>query len=117
MVDTGTDGLESYVDVVGRVIQQESWIKTENQQRGRRLGFQSRKPNNQHKTGGSGGKPQTGSKRKNEPGNQSQLEQFGGSKQARWNLSNGHFAISVKDGIWVILMIHQDSIIVEELAI
>ena len=28
-----------------------------NQQSGRRLGFQSRKPNNQDKTGGSGGKP------------------------------------------------------------
>ena len=32
-------------------------------------------------------------------------------------LSSGHFATSVKDGIWMIIMIHQDIIIVEELAI
>ena len=32
-------------------------------------------------------------------------------------LSNGDFAISVKDGIWMIVMIHQDVIIVEELAV
>ena len=55
----------------------------ENQRSGKRSGFQSRKPNNQDKSGGSGGKPQTSSKSKNEPGNQSRLEQFGGSKQAR----------------------------------
>ena len=40
-----------------------------NQRSGRRLGFQSRKPNSQDKSGGSGGKPQIGSKRKNGPGN------------------------------------------------
>ena len=43
------------------------------------------KPNNQDKADGSGGKPQTGGNRKNGPGNQGQLEQFGGSKQARRN--------------------------------
>ena len=40
-----------------------------NQRSGKRLGFQSRKPNSQDKSGGSGGKPQTDSKRKNGPGN------------------------------------------------
>ena len=40
-----------------------------NQRSGKRLAFQSRKPNNQDNTGGSSGKPQTGSKRKNGPGN------------------------------------------------
>ena len=35
-----------------------------NQRDGRRLGFQSRKPNNQDKLGGSGGKHQMGGKRK-----------------------------------------------------
>ena len=29
LVDTRRDGLESYADVVGRVIQKESWTKTE----------------------------------------------------------------------------------------
>ena len=80
MVDTGRDGTDSYADVVGRAIQQESWIKTENsvslgvgeglkettqptplqvyrnQRSGRILGLQSRKPNSQDKSGGSGGK-------------------------------------------------------------
>ena len=56
-----------------------------NQRGGRRLGFQWRKPINQDKSSGSGGKYQTGGKRKNGPGNQGQLEQFGGSKQARMN--------------------------------
>ena len=31
--------------------------------------------------------------------------------------SNGHFATSAKDGIWLIVMIPRDVIIVEELAI
>ena len=56
-----------------------------NQQGGGRLGFQSRKPNNQDKLSGPGGKHQTGGKRKNGQGNQCQLEQFGGSKQAQRN--------------------------------
>ena len=29
LVDTGRDGLESYADIVGHVIRQESWMKTE----------------------------------------------------------------------------------------
>ena len=29
LVDTGIDDLESYTDVVGRAIHQESWMKTE----------------------------------------------------------------------------------------
>ena len=29
LVDTGKDGLESYVDVVRRTIRQESWMKTD----------------------------------------------------------------------------------------
>ena len=33
------------------------------------------------------------------------------------SLSNGHFATSVKDGSWVIIMIHRDAIIVEKLVI
>ena len=32
-------------------------------------------------------------------------------------LRNAHFVTSVEDGIWVIVMIHRDAIIVEELAI
>ena len=31
--------------------------------------------------------------------------------------SNDHFAMSAKDGIWVIVMVHRDAITVEELAI
>ena len=31
--------------------------------------------------------------------------------------SNGHFATSAKDNIWVIVMMHQDAITTEELAI
>ena len=48
----------------------------ENQKSGRRLGFQSRKPNNQDKTGRTGGKSHTGGKRKNGPRNYGRLEQF-----------------------------------------
>ena len=55
----------------------------QNQQSGRRLRFQSRKPNSQDKVGGLGGKPQTGGKRKNGTRNQGRPEQFRGSKQAR----------------------------------
>ena len=93
LVDTGRDGPESYGDAVRHAIRQESWMKIEknvnlsagegmqgtvqssplqvyvNQQSGIRLGFQSRKPNNQDKIGGSGGKSQTGGKRKNGPRN------------------------------------------------
>ena len=93
LVDIGRDGLESYTDAVRCAIRQESWMKTENsvslsvdegskettqpsplqvygnQRSGRRSGFQSRKPNRQDKSSGSSGKPQTGSKRKNGPGN------------------------------------------------
>ena len=39
------------------------------QRSGRKLGFQSRKPNSQNKLNGSGGKPQTGINRKDGPGN------------------------------------------------
>ena len=93
LVDTGRDDPKSYVDVVGRVIHQESWIKTEkkvnpsageglnerprmnqsqihgNQRGSGRSGIQSKKPNNQDKSSGSGGKHQTGGKRKNKSGN------------------------------------------------
>ena len=109
LVDIGRDGLESYADVVGHAIRQESLMKTEknvnvttserlkevlqlsllqvvgNQQSGRRFRFQTRKPNNQDRSGGSGGKPQIGGKRKSGPGNQGRPEQFGGSKRARRN--------------------------------
>ena len=44
-----------------------------------------RRPNNQNKPGGSGGKPQTGGKKKSGPGNQGRLEQLGAGKQARQN--------------------------------
>ena len=40
-----------------------------NQRSGRRLGIPSSKPNSQDKSGGSGGKPQIDSKKKNRPGN------------------------------------------------
>ena len=80
LVDTGRDGLESYVDAIGRAIYHESWMKTEkkvnlsaseglnkmkqsnpsqmygNRQGGGRSGFQPKKPNNQDKSRGSGGK-------------------------------------------------------------
>ena len=69
LVDIGRDGPESYADVIGHAIRQESWMKTEmcvslsvdegfkkvtqpsplqvhgNQRSGRRFGFQSRNPN------------------------------------------------------------------------
>ena len=84
--------MESYTDVVRCAIRQELWMKTEknvnvsaskglkevkqpsplqvyNPRSGGRLGFQSRKSNNQDKTGGSGGKPQSDGKRKNGPRN------------------------------------------------
>ena len=32
-------------------------------------------------------------------------------------LSSGHFATNANDGIWVIVMVHQDAITTEELAI
>ena len=48
---------------------QPSPLQVYNQRSGRRLGFQSRKSNNQDKTGGYSGKPQSGGKRKSEPGN------------------------------------------------
>ena len=107
LVDTGRDGPGSYVDAVRHAIRQESWMKTEksvnlgageglkeatqpiplqvygNRRGDKRLGFQSRKLNRQNKSGRSSGKPQIGSKRKNRPGNQGRLEQFGGGKQAR----------------------------------
>ena len=56
-----------------------------NQRGNGRLGFQSRKPNNQDKSSGSDRKYQTGGKSKNRLGNQGRLEQFGGSKKARRN--------------------------------
>ena len=94
LVDTGRYGPESYTDVVGCVIRQESWMKKKkklnlrvdeglkettqqnksqgygNQLGDERLGLQPRKPNNQDKSSGSKGKYQTDSKRKNRPGNQ-----------------------------------------------
>ena len=97
-MDTGRDGLESYADAVGCAIRQESWAKTNkglslgtgggqkevlqpsplqmvrNQCSGGRFGFQAKRPNNQNKSGGSGGKPQTGGKRKSRPENQGRLE-------------------------------------------
>ena len=93
-MDIGRDGLELCADVVGCAIRRESWMKTENkanlsvgeglkettqsnqsqvygnQRGGGRLGFQLRKPNNQDKSSGFGGKYQMGGKRKNRPGNQ-----------------------------------------------
>ena len=103
MVDTGRDGPESYVDAVGRAIRQESWMKIKNnvnvsaseglkeviqpsplqlynQRSDRRLGYQSRKSNNQEKTNGSGRKPKSNGKRKNGPRNQGRLEWFEGRK-------------------------------------
>ena len=80
LVDTRRDSPESYADAVGHAICQESWMKTENrvslsageglkdttqphqsqvygkQRGGERSWFQSRKPNNQDKSSGSGGK-------------------------------------------------------------
>ena len=80
-MDTGRDGPESYADVVGRAIRQESWAKTDkglslgtgggqkevsqlsplqivgNQRNGGRFRFQARWPNNENKLGGSDGKP------------------------------------------------------------
>ena len=106
LVDTGRDGLESYVDVVGRAIRQEAWMKTEkkvipstdkesnettranqfqvhrNQHSGGKLGFQPKKPNNQDKSSRSSGRCQMGGKRKNGPRNQGQMGQSGGHKQA-----------------------------------
>ena len=94
LVDTRRDGPELYADAVRRAIRQEPWAKTDkglslgtsgrqkevlqpsplqivgNQHSGGRFGFQTRRPNNQSKPSGSGGKPQTGGKRKNEPRNQ-----------------------------------------------
>ena len=98
LVDTGRDGPESYIDAVRRAIRQESWAKTDrglnlgtggkqkevlqpsplqivgSQRSGGRFGFQMRRPNNQNKFGGSGGKPETGGKRKSGPGNQGKPE-------------------------------------------
>ena len=109
LVDTERNGLESYTDAIGRAIRQESWVKTDkgsslgtgggqkevlqpsplqivvNQRGGGRFGFQARRPNNQNKPGGFGGKPQTGGKRKSGPGSQSRPEQLGAGKQARRN--------------------------------
>ena len=104
LVDTGRDDPESYANAVRRAIRQESWGKTNkslnlstgsaqkevlqpsplqmvgNQGSGGRFGFQVRRPNNQNKPGGSSGKPQTGGKRKSEPGNHGRPEQPGTGK-------------------------------------
>ena len=53
------------------------------QRSGGRFGFQTRRPNNQNKPGRSGGKPQTGGKRKTGPGNQGRPEYLGAGKQAQ----------------------------------
>ena len=53
-----------------------------NQRSGKRYRFQTRKPNNQDRRGGSSGKPQTGGKKRSRLGNQGQPEQLRGSKQA-----------------------------------
>ena len=60
-------------------------LQVYNPRNGRRFGFQTRKPNSQGKSGGSSRKPQIGGKKKSGLGNQGRPEQFGGSKQARWN--------------------------------
>ena len=94
LVDTRRDGLESYTNAVRRAIRQESWMKTDkslslgtssgqkevlqpsplqimgNQRGGRRFWFHTRWPNNQDRSGGFGGKPQAGGKRKSGPRNQ-----------------------------------------------
>ena len=130
MVDTRRDGLESYVDVVGHAIRQESWMKTEknvnvsaserlkevlqpsplqvvgNQRSGRRFGFQTRKPNSQDRSDGSSGKPKTRGKRKSGPRikvNQNSSEEVNGLDETS---SSGCFATNTRDGIWVIAMIH-----------
>ena len=105
LVDIGRDGPESYADVVGHAIRQESWAKMNkglslgtgggqkevlqpsplqmvgNQLSGGRFGFQARRPSNQNKPGGSSGKPQTGGMRKSGPGSQGRPEQLGAEKQ------------------------------------
>ena len=69
-----------------------------NQRGGGRLGFQSKKPNNQDKSSGSVGKRQIGGKKKNRLGNQGRSDYFEGSK-LEGILSNGHFLISARDDI------------------
>ena len=106
LVDTGRDGPELYADAIGRTIQHESQAKMDkglslgtgggqkevlepsplqivgSQRSGGRFEFQTRKPNNQKKSGGSGGKPQIGGKMKSWPRNHGKLEQLGVGKQA-----------------------------------
>ena len=104
LVDIGRDGPKSYADAVGCAIRQESWARTDkslsfgtssgqkevlqpgplqimgSQRGGERFGFQTRRPNNQDKSGAPSGKPQTGGKRKSGPGNQGRPKQFRGGK-------------------------------------
>ena len=80
LVDTGRDGPESYADVIGHAIRQESWAKTDkslnlgtgnaqrkvlqpsplqmvgSQRSGGQFWFQARRPNNQNKPSRPGGK-------------------------------------------------------------
>ena len=56
-----------------------------NQRGGGKFGFKPKKPNNQDKSSGSGGRHQMGGKRKNDPENQGRIGQFGEHKQVRRN--------------------------------
>ena len=108
---------------MGHAIRQESWTKTDkslslgtgdgskevlqlsplqivgNQRSGRRFGFQTRKPNNQDKTGGSSGTPQTEGKRKTSQGTRVGQNSSGEVNRFDGTSSNGHCATNAKDDI------------------
>ena len=123
LVDIGSDGLESYANAIWRATRQESWMKTEknvnmgtgeglkeaiqlsplqvygNQRSGRRLGSQSRKPNNQDKTSRSGGSLKQAVRGKVGQETRVDLSSSEGVNKLDGILSNGHFVTSVKDGM------------------
>ena len=70
-----------------------------NQRSGGRFGFQARRPNNQNKSSGSGGKPPTGDKRKS--GQKIRVDQnsLGQANTLDKILSNGRYVINARDDI------------------
>ena len=91
---------------------------TGSQQSGKRLGFQIRRPNSHSMFSGCGGKSHIGHKRKSGLGNQDQTRQFKREGSMLDGTSSvGHFVVSAKDDIWVIVMVHRDAMTTEELAI
>ena len=132
-MDTQRDSLKSYADAVGRVIRQESWLKTEkkfksNAEEGRNeiTHFNRSQPFGNQRSGGKVGFNKIETMLRISKVDRvddvramlairrkmglvikvDSISQDRTSKPVRV-LSSGHFAASVRDDIWVIVSIHQ----------